>query len=148
MNLLRVWSPILWTLWPALAACGAEPNSLQKQLSDLEVQGAWIYNDLAAGFAEARRTGKPSWWSFGACPEAKEGSSAEKDGFKAGDDIVSLSGQALISVADIQWVLQQADDAGALKAEVLRQGKKIPLTLTLAQGWRTKNDVSWRKHVK
>ncbi len=80
--------------------------------------------------------------------EVQEHSSAEKDGFKAGDDIVSLAGQAIISLADIQWILHNADETGALKAEVKRQGKWVPLTLTLAPGWRTKNDVSWRKHAK
>ncbi len=41
----------------ALAFLGAQ--DLQKSLDDTEVRGAWIYNDLGAGFAEARKTGKP-----------------------------------------------------------------------------------------
>ncbi len=55
----RIWSLLLGVCWPGLVAWGADPAALMKQLSDLDVQGAWIYNDLDAGFAEARRTGKP-----------------------------------------------------------------------------------------
>ncbi len=36
-----------------------EPGPLQKSLADLEVQGPWVYNDPAAGFAEAKKSGKP-----------------------------------------------------------------------------------------
>lgn len=34
-------------------------TDLQKKLKDVEVAGGWIYDDLDAGFAEAKRTGKP-----------------------------------------------------------------------------------------
>jgi len=45
----------------ALAAfCVAqEAGPLQKSLQDMEVQGPWVYNNLATGFAEAKKTGKP-----------------------------------------------------------------------------------------
>ncbi len=36
-----------------------EPNALQKSLNDLDVHGSWIYNDLDAGFAQSKKTGKP-----------------------------------------------------------------------------------------
>ena len=36
-----------------------EPGPLQKSLEDLQIAGPWIYNDLPAGFAEAKKTGKP-----------------------------------------------------------------------------------------
>ena len=44
-----------------LAAAGGsqDPGPLQKSLNDLEVKGPWVYNDLPAGFAEAKKTGKP-----------------------------------------------------------------------------------------
>lgn len=35
------------------------PTPLQKALNDMEPRGDWHYNDLDAGFAEARRAGKP-----------------------------------------------------------------------------------------
>jgi hypothetical protein len=32
---------------------------LQKRFQDFDLQGPWVYNDLDAGFAEAKRSGKP-----------------------------------------------------------------------------------------
>jgi serine protease Do len=43
----------------AAAASAQDATGLQKSLKDLEVHGAWIYNDLDKGFAEAKKTGKP-----------------------------------------------------------------------------------------
>ena len=65
------WALLLCAIWPALAVFSVEsnpstsspscpaPNPLKDQLQDLEVKGDWIYNDLQAGLAEARKTGKP-----------------------------------------------------------------------------------------
>jgi len=36
-----------------------EPTPLQKSLDDLTVHGSWIYNDLASGFIQSKKTGKP-----------------------------------------------------------------------------------------
>lgn len=71
-------------------------------------------------------------------------SSAEKDGFRTGDQIISLQGQPLLSIADLQWVLHNAPDEGQLKAEVVRGGQKLQLPLTLESGWRRHSDISWR----
>jgi serine protease Do len=73
-----------------------------------------------------------------------KGSSAEKDGFRVGDEIVSLAGQPILSIADIQWLLHNAGETGALRADVERDGKTIALTLTLERGWRQRGDISWR----
>jgi hypothetical protein len=35
------------------------PTPLQKALNDLEARGDWRYNDLSAGFAAAKKAGKP-----------------------------------------------------------------------------------------
>lgn len=72
------------------------------------------------------------------------GSSADQDGFREGDEIVTLAGQPLLSIADVQWVLHHAGETGKLTAEVLRDGKRQSLTLTLAKGWRHREDISWR----
>lgn len=72
------------------------------------------------------------------------GSSAEKDGFKPGDKIVSLEGQALLSIADIQWVLHHAPDTASLRAEVRRGDQTMALLLTLPEGWRKNTDIGWR----
>lgn len=76
--------------------------------------------------------------------EVTAGSPAENDGFQAGDDILTLSGQPLLSIGDIQWVLHHAGKTDKLTAEVLRGGKKVKLPLTLAAGWREQGDISWR----
>lgn len=73
------------------------------------------------------------------------GSPGEKSGFKAGDRILRFEGQPILSIADLQWVLQVAKDSGALKAEVEREGKKSEVTLTLPAGWRQKADFGWRE---
>jgi hypothetical protein len=71
------------------------------------------------------------------------GSRAERDGFRPGDEIVSLDGQPLLSIADIQWVLHNAPAVTKLPAQVRRNGKMIKLTITLGDGWRRGN-ISWR----
>ena len=68
------------------------------------------------------------------------GSSAEKDDFSPGDAILTLEGQPLLSIADVQWVLNNAGETAALKAEVKRNGQVMPRTITLAKGWRQSDD--------
>jgi len=73
------------------------------------------------------------------------GSDAEKAGFRAGDAIRQLGGQPLVSMADVQWVLHRTSPDGAvLKADVVRDGKPLQLSLQLASGWRHRDDISWR----
>src|SRR5262249_46369137 len=71
------------------------------------------------------------------------GSSAERDGFRPGDEIVSLDGQPLLSIADVQWILHDAPATSKLPARVRRGGTLMDLTLTLEEGWRRGN-ISWR----
>lgn len=72
------------------------------------------------------------------------GSTAERDGVRVGDRLVSLAGQPLLSIADVQWVLHGAPASGSLPAEVWRGDAKVELTLTLEKGWRRRDDISWR----
>lgn len=72
------------------------------------------------------------------------GSAAEKAGFERGDEILTLAGQPLISIADVQWVLHNAGEPATLKAEVLRGKRKIDLKLDLGTGWRRSSDLAWR----
>jgi hypothetical protein len=72
------------------------------------------------------------------------GSSAEKDGYRAGDEILMLEGQPILSIADVQWVLHNTNGPAKLKAEVQRGKQRLTLPLTLAEGWRRQSDISWR----
>lgn len=72
------------------------------------------------------------------------GSAADQSGFRAGDEIVTLDGQPLLSIADVQWVLHHSGESGRLPAEVVRDGEKTSLMLTLGKGWRQLDDISWR----
>lgn len=72
------------------------------------------------------------------------GSAADKAGVKAGDDLVSLGGQALISSADVSWVLHQTPDTGSLEAVGRRDGRESKLTIELPEGWRFHADISRR----
>jgi serine protease Do len=72
-------------------------------------------------------------------------SPADKSGFKAGDMIRKLAGQPLISIADVQWVLNGIPAEGAeLKADVTRGGKNEQVILSLKAGWRQRDDIAWR----
>lgn len=76
--------------------------------------------------------------------EVAPDSSAAKDGFRAGDEIVALAGQPLLSIADVQWILHRAAESGKLPARVRRDGRPVDLELTLEPGWRQHGDISWR----
>lgn len=71
------------------------------------------------------------------------GSPAQRAGLRPGDAIVTLAGQPLLSIADLQWVLHKAPATAELAADVLRDGTKQGRTLVLREGWRRGN-ISWR----
>jgi len=71
-----------------------------------------------------------------------EGSPAARAGFQAGDRIVALDGQPVISIADVQWVLHQAPEPFTLKCEVDRGGRKVSVELALSEGWRRKGNFA------
>lgn len=81
----------------------------------------------------------------GKITEVTKGSSAEKAGFEKGDEILNLNGQPILSIADIQWVLQSTSPSGGqVKADVLRGKEKKTLTIKLEKDWRLQEDISWR----
>jgi len=43
----------------ALSFFAQDKEKLRTALKDTEVKGDWIYDDLDAGFAEAKKSGKP-----------------------------------------------------------------------------------------
>ncbi len=71
-------------------------------------------------------------------------SPAARAGIRPGDELISLEGQPLVSVADVSWVLHQAPDAGSLTVVVRRDQAEHRLTLALPEGWRTQADISRR----
>jgi hypothetical protein len=72
------------------------------------------------------------------------GSVAARAGFLAGDDLVTLAGQPLVSIADVSWVLHHAPDAGTLQAVVKRGAAGKGLTIALPAGWRKNSDITRR----
>ena len=52
------------------------------------------------------------------------GSIAAKGGLQSDDELISLAGQPLISVADVSWVLHRAPASGSLSAVVKRAGRE------------------------
>jgi serine protease Do len=71
------------------------------------------------------------------------GSIADRAGLRAGDEIVALAGQPLLSIADLQWALHGAPAPTKLPARIRRGGEAMDLTLDLPAGWRRGN-ISWR----
>lgn len=73
------------------------------------------------------------------------GSVGGRAGFRAGDEVLTLDGQPLLSIADIQWVLHHVPATGGrAEAQVLRAGQPAKVTLTLTEGWRRADDIAWR----
>ena len=72
------------------------------------------------------------------------GSPAERAGVKVGDEVLSLEGQPILSIADVQWVLHNAGETATLNAQIHRKRKRIKLALDLAPDWRRRSDIAWR----
>lgn len=71
-------------------------------------------------------------------------SPAARAGFRDGDELLSLEGQPLVSIADVQWILHHAAEEGTLAARVRREGEELKLELPLDRDWRRRSDLSWR----
>lgn len=71
------------------------------------------------------------------------GSPAEKAGLQAGDQLAAIGTQPLISIADVQWVLNAAPNDGTLQVKAMRAGRPVFKTVTLAGDWK-KSDLAWR----
>jgi hypothetical protein len=75
--------------------------------------------------------------------QVRAGSAAGRAGLERGDELISLDGQPLLSIADFQWVLHNAPETAVMPAQVRRHGKTVNLTMVLKDGWRRGN-ISWR----
>lgn len=70
---------------------------------------------------------------------------AAATGFLPGDQILRLSGQPLLSIADVQWVLHGvSNEGGQVAADVRRGEQTLKLTIVLPAQWRSASDISWR----
>lgn len=76
--------------------------------------------------------------------EVAPDSVASRGGFQAGDELLTLAGQPLVSLADVQWVLHTTKAPAVVEGEVRRGGAKVRVTLDLPAGWRQRGDLSWR----
>ena len=77
--------------------------------------------------------------------EVNDDSLAAAAGFQPGDDVQSLNGQPILSMADVQWVLNSIpDEGGEVTATVKRGDSEEKLNLQLPEGWRQLDDISWR----
>jgi serine protease Do len=72
------------------------------------------------------------------------GSPAAQAGLREGDELLALDGQPIVSIADVQWVLHHAPQAGSLTAQVRRGPATQALRIELPAGWRRASDISWR----
>lgn len=70
--------------------------------------------------------------------------SAAADVLKVGDELVTLDGQAIVSQADVQWVLHHAEATDTLPMQIRRNGRLGKATLRLPDQWRFNSDVGWR----
>jgi serine protease Do len=73
----------------------------------------------------------------------EEGSAADEAGIEAGDTLVSLGGQPLVSMADVQWVLTHTPDESKVPVKLSRGGQTEERTLELSGDWK-KSDIGWR----
>ena len=69
---------------------------------------------------------------------------AAKAGFHPRDEIISLEGQPLISIADVAWILHHAPDTGTLTARVKRDSGEKTLKIALHENWRMQSDIARR----
>jgi hypothetical protein len=73
----------------------------------------------------------------------KRGSPAAEAGLAAGDHLLSLGGQSLISLADIQWVLHTSPTEAEIKATLRRDGQTLEKTIVVSGDWK-QSDIAWR----
>ena len=70
-------------------------------------------------------------------------SPAATAGFKSGDELLTLEGQPILSIADVQWVLHNAGESTPLRALVRRGDQQTTLRVDLGKRWR-RGDITWR----
>lgn len=83
--------------------------------------------------------------SLGNLIEVRVKSAGDNSGLKKGDTVRTMNGQPIISIADIQWVLNSiAASGGKIPVEIVRNNQNVNLELCLPDSWRRMDDISWR----
>ncbi|MCS7015719.1 MAG: PDZ domain-containing protein [Gemmatales bacterium] len=72
-------------------------------------------------------------------------SPAERAGLRAGDAVLVVNGQAVLTFGDITHQLSLVPDPGQVKLTIQREKKTIEIVLTLPAGWKRSRDPSWRE---
>lgn len=75
--------------------------------------------------------------------EVAANSAAAQAGITIGDQLVSISGQPLVSTADVQWALHIAPVEATLPVTLKRDGKSLEKQLKLSGDWK-ESDIGWR----
>ncbi len=61
------------------------------------------------------------------------------------DEILTMNGQPLLSMADVQWILHhQPSGPGRVEMEIRREDREFLTSLELPEGWRRLDDPRWR----
>ena len=71
------------------------------------------------------------------------GSPAARAGLQTGDELLTLAGQPLISLADIQWVLNALPAESTVAAQAKRGDAVKDFRIALSGTWR-ESDIAWR----
>lgn len=71
-------------------------------------------------------------------------SPAAKAGLLPGDELTSLAGQPLFSIADVSWILNNAPDSVPLAATIKRAGAEKNIRIDLPAHWKMNSDISRR----
>ena len=79
-----------------------------------------------------------------AIQEVAPGSPAADAGLQAGDVILAMGKQPIVSLADMQWVLHHVAEPGTLTVRVRRGDLERDQVLKLAKGWDHDSDIAWR----
>lgn len=76
--------------------------------------------------------------------EVTPDSLAAKAGLESGDEIITIEGQPILSIADFQWVLHHSGEEDQLTVVAKRGNETVDVMLTLPAGWRELDDIGWR----
>lgn len=103
-------------------------KSFKKRKGDATAASSWPnLARIGVGFEAAARATVSQ-----VLPESR----AADAGLRKGDAVLLAGGQPVLSIADVEWAFHRDGDSGEIPLEVERDGKRVPLTVRLPDGWR------------